>query len=277
MKDSIKSIEDFFKKKIFTLAHLYDLFLIAGNIVFAGAIGDKLSVFINGKGQPLAPGVTIFYAIAAICYIAGFFVFLKPLSHCSAVSKIPKPKFTSGDQAAMVFTSAIFGIVGAGAVITVSGVQMDPMGGGAILLMTGGFAVCAALFVFMFYFAMKIAGKGKGMNRNAYFVMLISGFLLMLPLIIGIFGPVDAIGSSFDIRTDDVRPSGIIDLLLKASMRGALVSIIAWMLVYVMRKISAAPFGVSGNAVIFLVELWITNTVVILLRFYDIRLSLFGF
>ena len=95
----------------------------------------------------------------------------------------------------------------------------------------------------------------------------------MYPFVIGIFGPINAIAAGFDIRLDSYPPTGFIDLFMKAFFRAVLVSIMAWMLVFIIRKISSAPFGAKSNAVIFLMELVIINTVIILLRYFNIQFA----
>lgn len=258
---------DFLKTTVFSWPHLYDLSLLLGNYCFGAALGKGLFGPIMGLGNAVSRDVTLFYHCAIPLYITGLLLYMKPLKNCAAVAGVPKPKFTNADQAAVVFTASIFGIMVAGIVMEHAGLASAPQIAMAFAL-TGIFAVSGGLFFFLHYRAMSVAGVGKGMDRKIYYVLLAAGYLLMYPLVIGIFAPLDAIRMSLDIRLDSSPATGMIDVLLKSGVRGLMLSCMAWMLVYAVRRIASAPFGVRSRGWFFFIELSAYYMLLFVLKYY---------
>lgn len=260
----------FFRTKIFTWPHLYDITILLGSYFIGGRLADMLFGPIMGTQETASPFIAWFYGIAFLLYAIGIIVYRKPLVNCVAVMGIKKPEFTHGDQAALVFTSCIFGIAIALITVTQTGLTSAKVELMAFVL-TAIFALFGGLFFFIHYRLMAKAGTGKGMDKNLYFIMMVAGYVLMYPFIIGIFSPVEALRMTMDIRLDSAPATGFIDVFIKAGMRSLLMGFFAWMSVYVFRRIASAPFGVRGRGGIFFLELCVYYTLVLILQFYGLR------
>ena len=258
---------NFIRTAVISWPHLYDLSLLAGNYFFGIALGRELYGPLMGLGGAASRAIALFYYCAIPLYIVGLLLYVGPLRHCVAVAGVPKPKFTNADQAALMFTSCIFGIIVGGIVMEYTGLASAPQVLMAFVL-TGIFALAGGLFFFLHYRAMSAAGTGAGMDRTRYIALMAAGYLLMYPLVIGIFAPIDAIRLSLDIRLDSSPATGVLDVLLKAGVRGLLLSCMAWMLVWVIRRIASAPFGVRGRGWFFFLELSAYYMVMLVLRYY---------
>jgi len=257
-------------KKIFTWPRVYDLLILAGNFVFGAALGDRLFEYTMGKSAELPAGIALFYICAVVLYLLGLLLYMMPLRHCSAVNGVPRPEFTQGDSAALMFNSCIFGLAGALAVVQLaspSGEMSVSMG----FVLTAVFFISGGFYMFILYRAMGISGKGGGMDRKKYYLMMAAGFTLMYPMIIGIFGPIDAIQASLDIRLDSSPAAGVLDVLLRSGVRAVVLSLMAWAMVYIIRRIASVPFGVRGRGFIFFIELSATYMLMFVLRYYDIK------
>jgi hypothetical protein len=261
---------DFFKTAVFSWPHVYDLSLLAGNYFFGAALGRGLFGPLMGQGGAVSRAIAWFYYCAIPIYIVGLILYMKPLRHCAAVAGVQKPKFTNADQAALMFTACIFGILVAGIFVDLAGFD-DARQVGMAFALTGIFAAAGGLFFFLHYRAMAAAGTGGGMDRKRYYFLMGAGYLLMYPLVIGIFAPIDAIRMSLDIRLDSSPATGVLDVLLKAGVRGLMLSCMAWMLVWVIRRIASAPFGVRGRGWFFFLELSAYYMVMLVLRYYGMK------
>lgn len=116
-------------------------------------------------------------------------------------------------------------------------------------LAAGIWLAAAAAVFFLFYNALR--GAGTGPRRKASWLrrpVPILNFLLMYPLSIGAFGPIDALAIGFSPALDAFPTSGIFDLCVRVGLRAALLGALAWSSVYIIRKTAAASLGriVSG-------------------------------
>lgn len=270
MAISNNTIKSIVPSKIFSFAHFYDISLLLGSYFFGIPLSRKLFGPIMGTTSTDSTAIMLFYLIAIPLYFAGLFLYMKPLANCTAVTGIQKPKFTQGDQASLVFSSCIFGIFTALLCAThctaCAAYQMA-----LPLLITAAFTIAGLIFFLVHHRAMKAAGTGSGMRRHSYYIMMIAGYMLMYPLIVGIFSPVDALRMTLDIRLDSAPATGFFDVILKAGMRSLLLSCIAWMLVYTFRRIASVPFGVRANSWRFFVELAVYNTTLLILQYYGLK------
>ena len=260
----------FFRTKICTWPHLYDITILLGGYFFGSRLSDMLFGPIMGKDEAASPFIAWFYGIAFLLYIIGLVVYTRPLVNCVAVMGIKKPEFTHGDQAALVFTSSIFGVAITTVAVSQTGLTQANVELMAFIL-TAVFALFGGLFFFIHYRLMAKAGTGKGMKKSVYYIMMVAGYVLMYPFIIGIFSPVEALRMTMDIRLDSAPAAGFIDVFIKAGMRALLMGFIAWMIVYLFRRIAAVPFGVRGRGGVFFLELCIYYTLVLILQFYGLR------
>ena len=97
-----------------------------------------------------------------------------------------------------------------------------------------------------------IGADGRRAVPWFHWLALGAGFLLMYPLLIGAFGPIDALAIGFGPALDASRPAGLFDLAMRAGMRAALLGFLVWSTVYIVRKTAAGALwaGSLGMAVL---------------------------
>ncbi|MCX7680263.1 MAG: hypothetical protein N2316_13745 [Spirochaetes bacterium] len=257
----------FLKTKVFSWSHLYDLSILIGDYFIGSVLAKELYGPLIHEGATVSKSVAAFYYCAIPLYLVGILIYLKPLKHCVAIAGVPRPTFTSGDQTAFVFSSCIFGLTAAAIVVehtNLPNASHDVIG----FSVTGIFVLAGGLFYFIHYYAMRIVGTGKGMGKEAYYILLVAGYLLMYPLVVGTFGPISAMQISLDIRLDSSPPTGIFDVFMKSFVRGLMLSFWAWMLIYPIRSIAGAPLGAKGRGWFFFIELSCYYTMKFFIRYY---------
>lgn len=242
-------------------AYLYDISIIIGSYIFGRYMGRLLNSFINGFTEghisALPAFAQYFYLFAAVAFVIGLLLYREPLKRSVAPSAI-----TDRDYAALMFTCAWAGLIITSIILSVIYKNTEP----SPVAITVTFLVSCGLVFLLFYQAMSIAGKkySTGEHDIYYKIFLISGLLLMFPLIIGALAPVDSMLIGMNPRFDQTPPSGFANLMLVISMRAALGSFIGWGMVYLIRKLASLPFGSRLSGWPFFVGLWFSYTIKLL-------------
>ena len=235
---------------------LHDLLLVLGNYFLGRHFGGRLYGFITGQAAAPPADVVRFYTAAVIMFPLGLLLYCLPLRH-----RPGRGKPSSADYAALVFTSTWAGLFVCALIL--GRVKMASEVALAFLATGIWFAAAGVVFL-LFHRALRSAGPVGRTAPWFHWPALGTGFLLMYPLVIGAFGPIDALAIGMNPALDASRPSGLFDLAVRAGMRAALLGFLAWSSVYIVRKTAARPFGRVLSGWPFFAGLWLSYVVKIL-------------